>query len=111
MTATSQLIGVSLDLSSMKNFLRWYDPADEDCIHRGVISSKVENGSDKQLPEGKFRFQAYEENAVPAIVDVKDIYTDLHFTQLQYEVGDRVLCLRLEWTKRIVTTESWSNTR
>ncbi|CAJ1941281.1 unnamed protein product [Cylindrotheca closterium] len=62
-------------------------------MSRGVIHRKVEGSDEEELPEGMFQFKAYEENAVAKIVDEQDIYTDLHFTQLRFGVGDRVLCL------------------
>ncbi|KAL3942125.1 MAG: hypothetical protein SGBAC_003625 [Bacillariaceae sp.] len=73
------------------DFVRYCDPSHEHGMVRGVIHRNVD-GSDEDLPEGKFQFTAYEENAVVKIVDVEDIWTDLHFTQLRYKVGDHVLC-------------------
>mmetsp|Transcript_31447 Transcript_31447/g.75881 ORF Transcript_31447/g.75881 Transcript_31447/m.75881 type:complete len:2497 (-) Transcript_31447:208-7698(-) len=73
------------------DLVRYCEPSHSHGMVRGVIRRKVD-GSDEELPEGKFQFTAYEENAVAKIVDEEDIYTDLHFTQLRYEVGDRVLC-------------------
>mmetsp|Transcript_31441 Transcript_31441/g.75852 ORF Transcript_31441/g.75852 Transcript_31441/m.75852 type:complete len:2512 (-) Transcript_31441:67-7602(-) len=88
--------------------VRHFDPTEDDIMIRGTIVAG--NGqvkpSPKQLlfkPIGAGQEEGY------WLVWKRDVYTDLHFTQLKYQVRDRVLCCiddkDEEWIEHVVVRE------